>query len=274
MNKITSILVKELRDRTGMGIMECKQFLTDACGDIELAIDNMRKSGQIKVAKKSLRIVKEGIIITNVNKNYTYGVNIELNCETDFFAKSQEFNKFGQQISNYAIKNRITSIEHILSKFNNKLKLLIAKVGENIQISRFNVLEGENISFYMHGTRIGVLLSISAKIYNKRIIKNISMHIAAMNPEFINKDSIPEDLLAHERKLQIDMISKTYKTKEILKKIINERMKKFIVNLSLVNQYFIMNSSKTVGQILKENNIHINNFIRFEIGEKLKNNFR
>ncbi|UVK77104.1 MAG: protein chain elongation factor EF-Ts [Sodalis sp. Fle] len=265
---ITVSMIKELRERTGAGMMECKKALVKAQGDIELAIDNMRKSGQAKAAKKTRRVTAEGIILTKITQDSKYGVIVEQNCETDFVAKNSDFNAFGNEVITVALDERITDLDRLKIKFEEQRTALITKIGENINIRRIGVLAGDFLGCYLHGARIGVIVSADGE--NEELMKHIAMHIAASKPEYVNAEDVPINVVAREHQIQLDIAMQSTKSQEIAKKIIKGRMRKFIDDISLTGQHFVMDPSKTVGQLLCEHNVKVNNFIRFEVGEGIE----
>lgn len=259
-------LIKELRERTGAGMMDCKKALTEAKGDIELAIDNMRKSGQAKAAKKAGNVAAEGIILTKISGNY--GVIVELNCQTDFVAKDAGFQSLGDEVIATAMDERITDINVLQEKFEEQRVALVAKIGENINIRRLSVLKGEILGGYQHGIRIGVL--VSAKAADAELVKQIAMHVAASKPEYVRPEDVSADVVAHEHEIQLDIAMQSGKPREIAEKMVEGRMKKFTGEVSLTGQNFVVDTSKTVGQILKEKGADIIDFIRFEVGEGIE----
>ncbi|NKI73198.1 elongation factor Ts [Dickeya sp. CFBP 2040] len=268
MAEITAALVKELRERTGAGMMECKKALVEANGDIELAIDNMRKSGQAKAAKKAGRVAAEGVILTKIAADGKYGVIVELNCETDFVAKDAGFKAFGEEVANAALNERITDVEVLKAKFEEQRTALVAKIGENINIRRIAVLTGDALGSYMHGARIGVMVSASGA--DEELIKHIAMHIAASKPEYVNAEDVPADVVAREHQIQLDIAMQSGKPREIAEKMVEGRMRKFTGEISLTGQNFVMDPNKTVGQLLKEHNASVSSFIRYEVGEGIE----
>lgn len=268
MADITAALVKELRERTGTGMMECKKALVEAQGDIELAIDNMRKSGQAKAAKKASRVAAEGVILTKIAQDGKYGVIIELNCETDFVAKDGGFKAFGDEVITTALNERITDVEALKAKFEDQRTALVAKIGENINIHRLGVLEGDVLGSYLHGARIGVMVSAAGA--DEELVKHVAMHIAASKPEYVNADDVPADVVAREHQIQLEIAMQSGKPREIAEKMVEGRMRKFTGEISLTGQHFVMDPSKTVGQLLGEHGAKINNFIRFDVGEGIE----
>jgi len=247
-------------------MMECKKALVEANGDIELAIDNMRKSGQAKAAKKAGRVAAEGIILTGID--YKYGVILELNCETDFVAKDAGFKAFGEEVLAVALEERISNVDVLKARFEEQRTTLVAKIGENINIRRISILEGEALGSYLHGARIGVLVAATGA--DEELIKHVAMHIAASKPEYVKPEDVPADVVKHEHQIQLDIAMQSGKPKEIAEKMVEGRMKKFTGEVSLTGQAFIMDPSKTVGQLLKEHNAEVTGFTRFEVGEGIE----
>ncbi len=266
MADITAALVKELRERTGAGMMDCKKALTEANGDIELAIDNMRKSGQAKAAKKASNVAADGVILTKVDGQY--GVILELNCQTDFVAKDAGFQAFGNEVIDAALAERITDIEVLKAKFEEQRVALVAKIGENINIRRIEVLEGDVIGTYLHGVRIGVM--VAAKNADEELVKQIAMHVAASKPEYVKPEDVSAEVVEREHQIQLEIAMQSGKPREIAEKMVEGRMKKFTGEVSLTGQAFVMDPSKTVGQLLKEKNADVTRFIRFEVGEGIE----
>ncbi|SLM64140.1 MULTISPECIES: translation elongation factor Ts [Dickeya] len=268
MAEITAALVKELRERTGAGMMECKKALVEANGDIELAIDNMRKSGQAKAAKKAGRVAAEGVILAKIAADGKYGVIVELNCETDFVAKDAGFKAFGEEVVTAALNERITDVDALKAKFEEQRTALVAKIGENINIRRIAVQTGEALGSYMHGARIGVMVAATGA--DEELIKHVAMHIAASKPEYVNADDVPADVVAREHQIQLDIAMQSGKPREIAEKMVEGRMRKFTGEISLTGQNFVMDPNKTVGQLLKEHNAAVSSFIRYEVGEGIE----
>lgn len=268
MSGITAALVKELRERTGAGMMECKKALVEANGDIELAIDNMRKSGQAKAAKKAGRVAAEGVILTEVFNGGKTGALIELNCETDFVAKDAGFLAFGKDVLASVVADKNADIEALKAKFEEARTALVAKIGENINIRRVSILEGAQVGSYLHGARIGVL--VAAEGADEELLKHIAMHIAASKPEYVTPDDVPADVVAHEHQIQLDIAMQSGKPREIAEKMVTGRMNKFTGEISLTGQPFVMDPSKSVGDLLKEKGASVSNFIRYEVGEGIE----
>ncbi|MBK5144641.1 elongation factor Ts [Budviciaceae bacterium BWR-B9] len=269
MAEITAALVKELRDRTGAGMMECKKALVEANGDIELAIDNMRKSGQAKAAKKAGRVAAEGVILTKIAADAKVGVIMEVNCETDFVAKDAGFLAFANAAVDAALAENIGDVEVLKAKFEEQRTALVAKIGENINIRRVEVVKGDRLGAYMHGARIGVLVSATGTT-DDELVKHVAMHIAASKPEFVSPDDVPAEVVTREHEIQIDIAMQSGKPREIAEKMVEGRMRKFTGEISLTGQAFVMDPSKTVGDLLKEKKAGVVQFIRFEVGEGIE----
>ncbi|QQX79039.1 elongation factor Ts [Shewanella sp. KX20019] len=258
---ITAAQVKELRDRTGAGMMDCKKALTETDGDIELAIDAMRKSGAAKAAKKAGNIAAEGTIL--IKNGEGYAALLEVNCQTDFVAKDANFLAFANSVLEVAAASKVT-IEDLKAQFEETRIALVTKIGENINVRRVEYIDGANLSSYRHGERIGVVVAGDA---DEETLKHIAMHVAASKPEFVNPEDVPADLVERERTLQIEIAMNEGKPAEIAEKMVFGRMKKFTGEISLTGQAYIMEPKKTVGAILKEKGASVSNFVRLEVGE-------
>ncbi len=266
MAEITASLVKELRDRTGAGMMECKKALVEASGDIELAIDNMRKSGQAKAAKKAGRVAAEGVILARVKPGF--GVLVEMNCETDFVAKDAGFLGLAAEVADYAAENKGVTIDALAAQFEEKRAALVAKIGENMTIRRVQFLEGGQIGSYLHGAKIGVL--VAGNNADDELLKKVAMHVAASRPDYVNPSDVPAEVVAHEREIQVDIAMQSGKPRDIAEKMVEGRMKKFTGEVSLTGQPFVMDPSQSVGDFLKSHGAEVVNFIRLEVGEGIE----
>jgi elongation factor Ts len=254
---ITAAMVKELRDRTAAGMMDCKKALQEADGDMELAIENMRKNGQAKAAKKAGNIAAEGQIIIKD------GTLVEVNCQTDFVAKDDNFLAFANKVAEAAAAEKL-SIEDLQIKFEEERIALVTKIGENINVRRVAYVEGTSLASYKHGATIGVVVAGEG---DAESLKHIAMHVAASKPEFLTPDDVPADVVANEKRIQIEMAMNEGKPEEIAEKMVTGRMKKFTGEVSLTGQAFIMEPKKSVGEVLKEKGISISSFVRLEVGE-------
>ncbi len=265
---ITAAQVKELRERTAAGMMDCKKALQEANGDMELAIENMRKSGQAKAAKKAGNIAAEGQIIIKD------GVLLEVNCQTDFVAKDDNFLAFANKVAEAAAVTK-PSIEELQAQFEEERVALVTKIGENINVRRVAYVDGATLASYKHGATIGVVVAGEG---DAESLKHIAMHVAASKPEFINPTDVPASVVENEQRIQLDILKaendaleeNKKKPVDLLEKIIIGRMKKFTGEISLTGQAFIMEPKKTVGAVLKEKGLTISNFVRLEVGEGIE----
>ncbi|OOE83039.1 translation elongation factor Ts [Salinivibrio sp. PR6] len=264
MATVTAALVKELRERTGAGMMECKKALVEANADIEVAIENMRKSGAAKAAKKAGRVAAEGVIL--VKENEGKAAIVEINCETDFVAKDANFAEFADQVAETALAEGL-DIDALKEKFEQQRADLVAKIGENMDIRRVSFIEGEKVGSYRHGGRIGVIVAAKA---DEETIKHVAMHIAASKPDYVNPEDVPADVVEKEKQIQVDIAMESGKPADIAEKMVAGRMKKFTGEISLTGQAFVMDPSQTVGQMLKEKGAEVTDFIRFEVGEGIE----
>ena len=260
---ITAALVKELRDRTGAGMMECKKALVETNGDIELAIENMRKSGAAKAAKKAGNIAAEGAII--IKESNGVAVLLEVNCQTDFVAKDANFTSFASEVAEAALANKAT-VEDLQAQFEEARVALVTKIGENISIRRVEYVEGTALATYRHGERIGVVAGEG----DAETLKHIAMHVAASKPEYVNPEDVPADVVAKEKQIQIEIAMNEGKPAEIAEKMVEGRMKKFTGEVSLTGQPFVMEPKKTVAEILKEKGASVSTFVRLEVGEGIE----
>ncbi|MFC4700027.1 translation elongation factor Ts [Glaciecola siphonariae] len=269
---VTAALVKELRERTGAGMLDCKKALVETDGDIELAIENMRKSGQAKAAKKAGRIAAEGVILTQVEgKKATM---LELNCETDFVARDDGFLAFGQKVLSVAANNGLNDIEAVnAAEFEGATietirDALVAKIGENISPRRVITVEGDNLGAYVHGGRIGVIAILQGG--DEDLAKDIAMHVAACSPQFVKPTDVPAEVVEKEKAIQIDIAMQSGKPAEIAEKMVVGRMKKFTGEISLTGQPFVKDPSMSVADLLKSKGADVVNFVRFEVGEGIE----
>ena len=261
---ITAAMVKELRERTAAGMMDCKNALVEAEGDMELAIENMRKNGQAKAAKKAGNIAAEGAILIKTADGVA--ALVEVNCQTDFVAKDDNFLGFANDVADAALASKAT-IAELQAQFEEKRITLVTKIGENINVRRVEYIEGATLASYSHGATIGVVVAGEG---DAESLKHIAMHVAASKPEFLTPDDVPADVVANEKRIQIEMAMNEGKPEEIAEKMVTGRMKKFTGEVSLTGQAFIMEPKKTVGAILTEKGITVTNFVRLEVGEGIE----
>ena len=269
---VTAALVKELRERTGAGMLDCKKALVETDGDIELAIENMRKSGQAKAAKKAGRIAAEGVILTKVEAGRA--TMLELNCETDFVARDEGFLKFGNELLEVAAANNINDIDALNdaelngSKVSEVRDALVAKIGENISPRRVINAEGDTLGAYVHGGRIGVISILTGG--DEELAKDVAMHVAAASPQFVKPENVPAEVVEKEKEIQIEIAIQSGKPADIAEKMVAGRMKKFTGEVSLTGQPFVKDPSISVAELLKNNSADVINFVRFEVGEGIE----
>ncbi|SMY38440.1 Elongation factor Ts [Photobacterium malacitanum] len=264
MATVTAALVKELRERTGAGMMDCKKALVEANADIELAIENMRKSGAAKAAKKAGNVAAEGTII--IKDADGKAALVEVNCQTDFVAKDGSFLAFANSVADAALASHAT-VEELQAQFEEARIELVAKIGENISIRRVAYIAGDKVSAYTHGARIAVVVAGNG---DEETLKHIAMHVAASKPEYVNPSDVPAEVVAKEREVQVEIAMNEGKPQAIAEKMVEGRMKKFTGEVSLTGQAFIMEPKKTVGDVLKETGATVTNFVRLEVGEGIE----
>lgn len=273
MAQVSAKLVKELRDRTGLGMMECKKALEEAGADIELAIDNLRKSGQAKAAKKAGNIAADGAIIIAQESNKA--LLLEVNCQTDFVAKDDNFTQFANKVAQLALANNTTDVAEISAleyadgqTVEEARVALVQKIGENIQVRRAEVIEGENLANYRHGIRIGVVVSYQGG--SEETGKNLAMHIAAFNPIAVDDKDVPADVLAREKEIAEAKARESGKPDNIVEKMIEGGLRKFLDEVTLLRQPYVMDNEKKVGDVLKTEGVTVLGFKRLEVGEGIE----
>lgn len=275
--QITAAMVKELRERTGSGMMECKKALQETDGDIDAAIENMRKAGLAKADKKAGRVAAEGRIAIKISDDGKTAVIVEVNCETDFVSGGEDFMTFVSEIADAALANKPESIEALLElsadgtqSIEEKRKSMVSKIGENIQVRRFQMMNATAGSFgsYLHGTRIGVLLEMENG--NDDLIKDVAMHIAASKPTCVTEDQVPAELLEKEREILIAQAQDSGKPQDIIEKMVDGRIRKYLAEITLVGQPFVKDPDKTVGALLKDEGADVKGFVRYEVGEGIE----
>ena len=273
MAEISAKLVKELRDRTGLGMMECKKALQEADGDIETAIDNLRKSGQAKAAKKAGNIAADGAIVIAQEGNKA--LLLEVNCQTDFVAKDAGFTAFADQVAKLALANNTTDVAKISQlPYGNGQTVeearveLVQKIGENIQVRRAEVIEGANLATYRHGIRIGVVVSYEAG--NEATGKSVAMQVAAFNPLAVDEASVPADILAREKDIVEAKAKESGKPEAVVEKMITGGLQKYLNEVTLLSQPYVMDNDKKVGDVLKAEGMTVKAFKRLEVGEGIE----
>ena len=264
MTGISASAVKELRERTGLGMMDCKNALVQSSGDMDLAIETLRKSSGMKAAKKAGRIAADGIISSRIGKGF--GVIVEVNCETDFAAKNQDFLAFADSVTQRVFEGRISNLESL--DFEDVREKLVQKIGENITIRRSEIIEDADasVSNYIHGNKkIGVLLAVSGG--DDALAQDIAMHIAAMNPLVVSPEQVSAELVEKEREIYRAQAEESGKPQEIVEKMVDGRVRKYLAEISLTEQPFVKDSEKKVGDLCSSSGAKILRFVRYEVGE-------
>ena len=272
---ITASLVKELRERTGSGMMECKKALVECDGDIEAAAEFLRKSGAARADKKAGRVAADGAINTILTGDSKTGVILEINSETDFVAKDENFQSFADAVLQTLLEQKPKSVADLYDlslesgqSVKEALHALIGKVGEKIDIRRFEIIESEQaVASYLHGTRIGVLVDSSAE---SDMARNMAMHIAAVSPQFIDETSVPTEFIEKEKGVLIAQAEDSGKPPEIIEKMIQGRLKKFLAEVTLLEQPYVKDKDQTVGELLANAGASISGFVRYEVGEGIE----
>jgi len=272
---ITASLVKELRERTGSGMMECKKALVECDGDIEAAAEFLRKSGAARADKKAGRVAADGAINTILTGDSKTGVILEINSETDFVAKDENFQSFADAVLQTLLEQKPKSVADLYDlslesgqSVKEALHALIGKVGEKIDIRRFEIIESEQaVASYLHGNRIGVLVDSSAE---SDMARNVAMHIAAVSPQFIDETSVPTEFIEKEKGILIAQAEDSGKPPEIIEKMIQGRLKKFLAEVTLLEQAYVKDGDQTVGELLANAGASISGFVRYEVGEGIE----
>jgi elongation factor Ts len=270
MAAISASMVKELRERTGLGMMECKKALAEANGDIELAIEELRKNSGMKAAKKAGRTAAEGVVTVKTNADNTKAYIVEVNSETDFVARDAGFLGFVDQVAEAVVAADSTDIAALLEGgLNTAREALVQKIGENISPRRAAVEAGTVVGTYVHSNnRIGVLVTLSGG--DVELAKDVAMHVAAVNPQYVTQDQVPADVVEKEKEIFTAQAAESGKPAEIIEKMIVGRIRKFLAEVSLVDQAFVKDPEVTVGQLVKKAGAEVVSFTRFEVGEGIE----
>ena len=271
---ITTALIKELRERTGAGMLDCKKALEENGGDIEKAIDWLREKGIAKAAKKSGRVAAEGLVFAAVSADRKKGAILEFNSETDFVAKNDEFKTFGEKLVQLSLEHDLTSEDELKAfelegkKVEDNLTELIAKIGENMNIRRLKLVSTDGfIETYIHlGGKIGVLLNVSGEATPENVekAKGVAMHVAAMDPKYLNSDQVTADDLEREKEIARHQLQQEGKPENIIEKILEGKMRKFYEENCLVNQKYVRDDSVTIEKFIAPSSII--SFDRFKVG--------
>ncbi|AMD02028.1 translation elongation factor Ts [Halomonas chromatireducens] len=272
MAAISASQVKELRERTGLGMMECKKALTEADGDIEVAIENLRKSSGLKAAKKAGRTAAEGAVVTRVAEDGSYGVVVEINSETDFVARDDNFKAFADKIAGAFFSAKSEDVAAVMSgELETVREQLVQKIGENISVRRCAVVEaaeGGLVGEYVHGGRIGVLTELKGG--NSEVAKDVAMHVAAINPSVARPEDMPQEELDKEKAIILAQPDMAGKPEQIAEKMVEGRLKKYLAENSLTEQPFVTDPNQSVAEFVKAAGGEVLGFIRFEVGEGIE----
>ena len=274
--QITASMVKELRERTGAGMMECKKALVETSGDMDGAVEHLRKTGIAQADKKAGRIAAEGTVLVEMDSTGKHATLLEINSETDFVAKDGNFGEFTQKIAGLVLDQRpsdnaaLAQLESAEGSVEQMRQALVAKVGENIQIRRFEVRDSQGGQFgvYRHGTRIGVLVELEGG--DAPLAKDIAMHIAASRPVCVSEDQVPQDVLDKEREIFAAQAAESGKPPEIAEKMVQGRIRKYLGEITLLGQPFVKDPDKSVGKLLQAAGASVTYFQRYEVGEGIE----
>ena len=276
--QISAAMVKELRERTGSGMMECKRALQDAEGNIDLAIENMRKSGLAKADKKADRIAAEGRVAIEISADGKSAAIVEVNCETDFVSGGDDFIAFASAVARTALKNNPATVAELIAmpldggnaSIEETRQAMVAKIGENVQVRRFESLQSAAGSFgsYLHGTRIGVL--IEAEKASDDLMKDVAMHIAASSPMCVSEADVSADVLDKEKEILRAQALESGKPADIVEKMLVGRVRKYLAEITLLGQPFVKDPDKTVDALLKDAGAKVVRFVRYSVGEGIE----
>lgn len=274
---VSAAMVKELRERTGAGMMDCKKALDETQGDLDAAIEFLRVKGMAGADKKAGRVAAEGVIAIAISDDKKKAAIAEVNCETDFVAKGEDFQAFANGVAKVILAKGFTSVEDLEKEtlesgktIDETRRALIAKIGENMQIRRVEIVETSNgeIGSYQHGEKIGVVVAMNNG--NEALIRDVAMHVAATKPQAISADDVDQDMLNKEREILTDQAKESGKPMEIIEKMIDGRIRKYLEEITLLGQPFVKDPDQTVEKLLKANDASVTRFIRLEVGEGIE----
>ena len=277
MANITAALVKELRERTGAGMMECKRALQETGGDLEAAVEHLRKTGIAKAEKKAGRTAAEGLVAVETAADNQAAALVEINCETDFVAKNDSFQQFVKAVAELALRERPADAESLLAlelspgqSVEQARKALIAEIGENVNVRRVAVVEaaGGVLGHYLHGTRIGVVVTLQGG--DSDLARDLAMHVAASRPLCVSEDQVPQAVIDKEREIFAAQAADSGKPADIVEKMVSGRIRKYLQEVTLVGQPFVKNPDQTVAQLLSAAGAQVSGFERFELGEGIE----
>jgi len=269
---MSASLVKELRERTGLGLLECKKALAAVGGDVQLAIEELRKSSGMKAAKKAGRTAADGIVATRVADDCSFGVLVEVNSETDFVARDENFLGFVNRVVDAAFVAKQSDVAALMSgELESAREALVQKIGENIGVRRIELVQSDAgvVGSYVHSNnRIAVLVELKGG--DQDLARDVAMHVAAVNPQVVSAADMPEDLVAKEKEIFVAQAQDSGKPAEIIEKMIGGRIKKFLAENSLTEQAFVKDPDITVGKLVSSAGAEIVSFVRFEVGEGIE----
>lgn len=272
MAAVTAAMVKELRERTGLGMMECKKALVESNGDIEAAIEELRKSSGMKAAKKAGRTAADGVVSARVAEDGSYGVIVEVNSETDFVARDDNFLGFVAKVVDRAFSDRQTDVAALMSgELETAREALVQKIGENISVRRVQLVEAGTgvVGVYTHSNnRIAVLVALTGG--DSELAKDVAMHVAAVNPQVAKAEQMPAELVAKEKEIYAAQARDSGKPENIIEKMIEGRVRKFLAENTLVEQPFVKDPEITVGKLVKNAGADVDGFVRYEVGEGIE----
>ena len=267
MADITAAMVKDLRERTGLGMMDCKKALVEASGDAELAIENLRKSSGMKAAKKAGRTAADGLIGHKVEGGVA--AMVEVNCETDFAGREPNFLGFVETVTNAVFDSKQTDIEALMATgIEATREALVQKIGENVSVRRAAVYEGMVASYVHTNGKIGVLVKLEGG--SEELGRDIAMHIAAVNPQVVSGEDVSADAIAKEKEIYVAQAAESGKPPEIIEKMVEGRIRKYLSEISLVEQAFVKDPDIKIGALLKKADAKVVEFARFEVGEGIE----
>ncbi len=272
MAEVTAALVKELRERTGLGMMECKKALVESGADIEKAIEELRKSSGMKAAKKAGRTAADGVVVTKVAADGSYGIALEVNSETDFVARDGNFLGFVGAVLDKAFASKQTDVAALMAgELETAREALVQKIGENISVRRVRLVEAANgtVGTYVHSTgRIAVLVGLKGG--DVELAKDVAMHVAAVNPQVVRQEDVSADVIAKEKEIYTAQAAESGKPADIVEKMVLGRVKKYLAEVSLLDQAFVKDPDTTVGNLVKKAGADVVEFVRFEVGEGIE----
>lgn len=276
MSNITAVMVRDLRAQTGAGMMACKKALVETQGDLEEAVVLLRKQGEAKAEKRSSRVAAEGKIVTAVSDNAKQAIMIEVNCETDFVARDNNFIAFCDKLAEKGLAERAVTVDALLALANDQgetveqqRKALVSQIGENINVRRVVFVESDYpLGIYNHGNALGAMVTLD--VDNAELAKDIAMHVTASNPVAIDETGVDEALVEKEKQIFTAQAKESGKPDEIIAKMIDGRIKKYLKEICLVHQPFVKNPDETVAQLLKSSSAHVTELVRYELGEGIE----